>query len=182
LKAGNAVKTPSGWELTQQSESRLKQLNLLTRSTPLTPFTEKLMKAANSIKDKDTKRFLEEAIGCLQAKHFRAAIVLSWVGALWILYTRIQQKHASDFVLEAQARGYKSFQIKNTEDFGKIPKESIFLEIAEKIGAITKTERRELVDCLDRRNDAGHPNEFEPGEGIVAGHIEVLLKYIFSKV
>ncbi len=106
--------------------------------------------------------------------------MLSWVGALWLLYERAFNSDVRALVKEAQAK-YKNFQVANIEDFSKIHKESDFLEFAEKVQVITKTERKELVACLDRRNDAGHPNDFEPGEGLVAGHLEVLIKHVFAK-
>ena len=171
-----------GWEHTSHSEKKLSLKGFETGSSPLTPFTQSLLKAIDEIKGEENKRFLREAVGCMQSKHFRAAIVLSWVGALWVLYEKAFANHASAFVKEAQAQGMKNFQVKNSEDFSKIHKESVFLEIAEKVGLISKTERKELVGCLDRRNDAGHPNDADPGEGLVAGHIEVLIKHVFSKL
>ncbi len=182
LKSGGAIKAKDGWEHTSHSEHRLAQKGMATANNPLTPFSQKLLRAIDSINGDSNKRFLVEAVGCLQSKHYRAAIVLSWVGALWVLYEIAFDGYASKFVTEVQASGLKNFQVKNLEDFSKIPKESMFLEFAEKVGLLTKTERRELVGCLDRRNEAGHPNDFDPGEGVVAGHIEVLIKHVFSKL
>jgi hypothetical protein len=181
LKSGGAVRTPKGWEHTHQSELRLTNVSTAFTENPLTPLADNLLQTIESLGAEENKRFLTEAVGCMRGKHFRAAIVLSWVGALWVLYNRMFSGFAAKFVSEAQTMGFKNFQVKNVEDFSKIHKESIFLEIAEKVGAISKTERKELVACLDRRNDAGHPNDFDPGEGLVAGHIEVLIKHVFSK-
>jgi hypothetical protein len=182
LRSAGAVNTSAGWEHTELSRAYLARQGLNDANQPLAPFAAKLRAEIDKISDPKRKRFFLEAIGCLNSKHYRAAIVLSWVGSLWLIYNKVFQCHLSDFVKEAQAKGYKNFQVKNVEDFGKIHKEKDFLEIAEKVGAISKTDRRQLGECLDRRNDAGHPNEFDPGEGVVAGHLEILLKHVFEKL
>jgi hypothetical protein len=44
---------------------------------------------------------------------------------------------------------------------------------------LQKNVKKELTNCLDRRNGCGHPNSFKIGAITVAHHIEVLILNVF---
>lgn len=123
---------------------------------------------------------MEEAVGCLKASHYRAAIVLSWVGALHLLYQHVLTSHLREFNAEANKRNPKSKPVGALHDFTKF-KEADFLSVVEAIGVITKAQGKELGDCLDRRNTAGHPNSHNFREVTVGSHIETLIAEVFSR-
>ena len=60
-------------------------------------------------------------------------------------------------------------------------KESEFLVILEKISLTGKSVKKELEQCLDRRNGCGHPNSLKIADHVVASHIEILILNVFSK-
>jgi hypothetical protein len=48
------------------------------------------------------------------------------------------------------------------------------------ISVVGKNVRKELKDCLDRRNACGHPNSLKIGANTAAHHIEILLPNVFK--
>lgn len=60
-------------------------------------------------------------------------------------------------------------------------KEAEFLNILERIGVLTKAQQKELQNCLDRRNTAGHPNSASFEEVTVGAHIHELISKVYSK-
>jgi hypothetical protein len=59
--------------------------------------------------------------------------------------------------------------------------ESVFLNMLEHIAVLTKAEQKELQNCLDRRNTAGHPNSASFEEVTVGAHIHELISKVYSK-
>ena len=86
------------------------------------------------------RSFVEEAIACAEAGYHRAAVVLSWVGALAVLYELVTKKHLIAFNSEAQRRDAKWRSAKTTDDLARI-KEYDFLQILEAISIIGKSTR-----------------------------------------
>jgi hypothetical protein len=59
--------------------------------------------------------------------------------------------------------------------------EADFLDRIAAISVIGKNVKKELNDCLDRRNGCGHPNSLQIGANTVAHHIEILFLNVFQK-
>jgi hypothetical protein len=173
-KSRHAVKLPKGWQLTADGKDHVEKFGLTQQEAVLTPVVAKLESYVAGLTDDTKAAFVREAIGCLKAEHYRAAIVLSWVGALYLIYKHVIDHRLSDFNVEATKRNPKHKTMSALDDLGRL-KESEFLGIAEAIKVITKAQGKELGDCLDRRNTAGHPNSHSFREITVGHHIEVLL-------
>ena len=67
------------------------------------------------------------------------------------------------------------------DDLATAVTEFAFLNMLEHIGVLTKAEQKELQNCLDRRNTAGHPNSASFEEVTVGAHIHELIAKVYSK-
>lgn len=173
-------KSPEGWELTEAG--RLHVATLAASSISVSPAAneaQELRKLLPKLANEDARAFLSEAIVCAEQSLFRAAVVLSWVGALAILHDEIISKHLAAFNAEAVRRDGKWKAAKNADDLGKM-KEASFLEIIDHLSIIGKNVRQELESCLRLRNSCGHPNSLKIGANRVAAHLETLALNIFA--
>lgn len=177
---GLAIRTDSGWELTNSGKERVAQL----AGTSLSSITPKVASSLRShlanIKDQETSAFLEEAIKCYETKLYRSAVVLTWVGAIAVLYEHVVTNRLADFNTEALSRNPKWKTAKTKDDLANL-KEYDFLQILHSISVIGKSVKDELEGCLKFRNGCGHPNSLKIGESRVSGHIETLMLNVFSK-
>lgn len=172
-------KLAEGWELTKhgrdKASSLIEGLSLVAKKTSLD-----LNKHLKKISDLKIKKFIEEAVQCFEYKLYRAAVVMSWVGAVSILQREIVANHLSAFNTEAVRRNNKWKMATNEDELGKL-KEYDFLEILEAISVFGKNVKQELIICLQLRNSCGHPNTLEIGEAKAASHLEILILNVFEK-
>ena len=182
LKASpHALLLPKGWTILGPGRRSLEDRGLLLAIGVLTPVTEALEKIALDVRDADKARFVEETIACVKNKSYRAAIVLSWVGALYLLYAHVAANKLAEFNAEATRRFQKLKPASNIDDLAGMVKEAEFISILEHIKVITKGEGKELTGCLDRRNTAGHPNSHTFTEVNVGHHIETLINTVYKR-
>lgn len=132
------------------------------------------------ISNPSTIQFVQEAIVCYENGLHRAAVIMSWVGAISLLQEFVISNHLADFNREALRRTPKWKPAKTTDDLGKM-KEFDFLELLEAISVIGKNVKQELQHCLQLRNGCGHPNSLQIGQNKVAAHIESLTLNVFAK-
>ena len=118
-------------------------------------------------------------IVCAEQSLFRAAIVLSWVGAMALLHQEVISKYLIVFNAEALRRDAKWRAARSADDLGRL-NESAFLEIAQSIGLIGKNVKQELDTCLKLRNGCGHPNSLKIGANKVAAHVETLALNVYA--
>jgi hypothetical protein len=142
-----------------------------------------------NITNEQRRIFLDEAIRCFDAKAHRAAVVLSWVGAVHILQEYVVAHHRTAFNRAGVERAAKYASagkpfnfvpIKTIKDFGTIA-EIDFLQICQDAGVLHKAEKQVLEERLNLRNQCGHPNPLIVAEHTVAHHIEVLMLNVYSK-
>jgi hypothetical protein len=133
-----------------------------------------------TIKDADTLSFLDEAVTCLETGLLRAAVVLSWVGAVSVLYRHVINNSLAAFNAEATRRDAK-WKPARTEDDLALMKEHDFLNVLEAISVIGKSVKLELQNSLGLRNACGHPNSYKLGPARVAAHVEALILNVFQK-
>jgi hypothetical protein len=180
-KSKHALLLPKGWTLTGPGRASLEDRALILKIGVLTPVTQTLEKYILDLHDPDKARFVEEAIACVRNKSFRAAIVLTWVGALYLMYAYVLREKLAEFNAEVYRRHPKSKPASTVDDLASILKEAEFLNVLEHINAITKAEGKELAGCLDRRNTAGHPNSHTFTEVGVGNHIETLITSVYRR-
>ncbi len=176
-----ATSIKGGWIITTEGKDYLaKQKFILKKNTLLQNEVADLRIHLANVKNPDTKSFLEEAITCLESNQKRAAVVLSWVGAVSILYDEIITNHLARFNAEALSRDAKWKNAKTADDLARM-KEFDFLNVIEAISIIGKNVKQELQQCLQLRNACGHPNTLKIGERKVGAHLEILILNVFSK-
>ncbi|MCA9909963.1 MAG: hypothetical protein KC519_15000 [Anaerolineae bacterium] len=133
------------------------------------------------VNNPETRAFIGEAISCAEADLLRAAVVLSWVGAVNLLYDYVFNNRLADFNREAQRRNAKWKPAAITDDLVRM-KEHDFLDVIEAISVIGKNVKQELQNnCLNLRNACGHPNSLKIGANRVAAHLESLLLNVYSQ-
>lgn len=177
---GVAIRTDRGWELTNIGKERVAQLAGAAVSSFTPKIASGLRSHLSSISNHETAAFLEEAIRCYETKLYRSAVVLTWVGAIAVLYDYVMAHKLVEFNAEAAKRNTKWKNAKIKDDLANV-KEHDFLQILHAISAIGKSVKDELEGCLKFRNGCGHPNSLKIGESRVSGHIETLMLNIFSK-
>lgn len=177
---GKAIRTPKGWELTSLGKKRVSTLAGPSVKTSTPRVASSLRGHLAVIKDPQTEKFIDEAILCFESKFYRAAVVLSWIGAISLLYDFIVNNKLSEFNTEAKRRDSKWKNAKNKDDLTRL-KEYDFLQIISAISVIGKSVKTELEACLKFRNGCGHPNSLAIGENRVSAHVETLILNVFSK-
>lgn len=176
---GKAINTSLGWELTNDGKRHVSSLGI-SDIGPLPGLQVKLRGELQKINDTDTASFVEEAISCLEGKRYRAAVVLSWAGAVSLLYNHVLYNHLTAFNMDASKQDKHWKNAKNADDLSRM-KEYDFLQALVRLSVIGKNVKEELEQCLKLRNACGHPNSLKLGENKVAAHLEVLLMNVFSK-
>ncbi len=178
---GRAIRGSVGWEITERGLQYLTEIGVKrANETPSADAADALMVHLASIADPETKEYLIEAIDCLRVGSRRAAIVMSWIAAIYILQRHVFQRHLAAFNVE-MARVEKLWKdIKVIEDFERV-KERVFLDRAAHISIISANVKKELVACLDRRNTYGHPSSARIGEHAAAHHVETLILNVFQQ-
>lgn len=177
---GLAIRTSGGWELSPQGRAQVGALGGSLVVSPATHVAASLRRHLKSISNPDVEAFLTEAIGCYEHDFYRAAVVLSWVGAISLLQEFVVQNHLKQFNAEAKRRNPKWKDVKNRDGLSRI-KEYDFLQILEAISVFGKGAKQELEKRLQLRNSCGHPDTLKIGENAVAAHIEVLILNVFAK-
>ena len=177
---GLAIRVVEGWELTSDGKNHVHALVARFCNEPLVKVSVSLNKHLKRIKNPEIRVFVDESINCFERGFYRAAVVLSWVGAVAILYDHVLLHKLSDFNAEANRRNPKWKPAKSFDDLAEM-KEHDFLDILQAISVIGKTVKQELQKQLTLRNGCGHPNKFQIGENTVAAHVETLILNVFSK-
>jgi len=177
---GNAIRIKEGWLLTSDGKKHVEKLIAPFIKPTVTKVASSLRKHLSKIKEPNTYSFVEQAIQCFEAEFHRAAVVLSWVGAISVLYEHVRKNKLADFNEEAIRRFPKWKPAKTKDDLARM-KEKHFLEVLEGISVIGKSVKDELETCLKLRNGCGHPNSLKIAEHRVSSHLEILILNIFSQ-
>jgi hypothetical protein len=177
---GKATLLEKGWRLTTHGADYIKGIISPFVNLPVAKATTNLRSHLDKISDPDTRLFIDEAIKCCEFGLWRAAVVLSWVGAVSVLYDFVTKNKLSEFNVAALRRKPDWKPAKTKDHLGRM-KESEFLQVIGDISLIGKNEKKELDHRLEFRNACGHPSSLKIGEHQVASHIEFLILNVFSK-
>lgn len=170
------------WSLTAKGRDYLQSKGIVIpqTSTVITKARDDIRSHLVKITNERVKDFVEEAIGCLEGRLLRSAVVMSWLGAIAILYEHVLLNNGDAFNKEAKKRKQNWNDAKSLDDLARM-KESDFLDILGSLGILGKSVKEELKNCLNLRNACGHPNSYEIGDQKVAAHIEFLIQNVYSK-
>ncbi|MBR8056454.1 hypothetical protein [Burkholderia dolosa] len=175
-----AIRTADGWELTSAGKSLVGEISgPLLRSVSV-PIISGLRNHLPTIQSDAARAFVEEAIKAFEVKLYRSAVVLSWVGAVSVLYDHVVKHRLAEFNAEALRRDSKWKEAKTQDDLTRM-KENDFLQVLTALSMIGKNVKDELEACLKTRNGCGHPNSLVVGEHKVSSHVETLIQNVFAK-
>jgi hypothetical protein len=175
-----AIRLPDlGYEITEEGEKVLIKEGLIAISA----IEDKqlcLRQYAHEITSSRTEKFIVECIQALELGLLRAAVILSWSGAICILHEEVFKNHKDEFEAELIRRNPKTKSLKTLDDLSEV-KEYDFLQIASSISLVGKNVKQELEQCLKLRNACAHPNSLEVGELRVSAHIEILVLNVYQQ-
>lgn len=107
--------------------------------------------------DLQEREYLEEALRCLKATAYRAAIVMSWNVAYDHLCDQIVKKHLAAFNTQLVAQFPKQKAVSVREDFYDM-NEARVIEVSRAAGIVDKNVFAVLDASLRTRNRAAHPS------------------------
>ena len=176
--------TEDGWRLTTAGQLQVRNI-LESKGLDLLPpkdVATDLRKELGRISEVTTAAFVEEAIKCYEYQLFRSSVVLSWTGAVAVLYDYVlsNPNRLQTFNDEARRRNAKWKDAATKDGLARM-RESDFLDILESISLIGKNTKQQLKECLRLRNACAHPSTLQIGSHRVAAHLEVLILNVFSK-
>jgi hypothetical protein len=178
--AGLVAQLPEGWRLLPAGRQFLAPAGLAKDVPIVLEARHNLQNHLATVTDANKRAFLEEALGCFEGGFHRAAIVLSWIGAMSIIHEHVVERFLVPFS-QAGAKRFKDFKaVKGIKDMAAL-KESDLLQICQDCGMLDKAEKQELGERLDLRNRCGHPNSLKLAEHTVASHIEILMHNVYSR-
>ena len=181
---GLVAKTGRKWRLTTAGRQRVYEIleNSDVAFAPPQEVATRLREELQRISNTTTAAFVEEAIKCYEYLLYRSSVVLSWVGAVAVLYDYVlsEPNRLQSFNSEAHRR-YARWKNATTKDDLARMKESDFLDILESISVIGKNTKQQLKECLRLRNACGHPSTLQIGQHRVAAHLEILIMNVYSK-
>jgi hypothetical protein len=180
VRANNcAIRAHGGWELTSNGKQRVAELVRIFKTSPFQTVASSLNDHAANISNPNTRKFVSEAIACFEGRQFRAAVLLSWVGAVAVLQDHVFTTKLLEFNSAAKARDQKWKVAQTIDDIG-LMKEDTFLEVLQDISVLGKNVKQELKKGLTLRNGCGHPNSLAVAEHKVSAHIEDLILNVYS--
>jgi len=133
------------------------------------------------ISDANERDYVTEAMSCLQIGAYRAAVVLTWAGAVFNLRRKIQRLGFDKFNAKFAELYPKSSRdpVVSLEDLEEY-KDSELLRVCNKLGILSDTAHKHLKPQLDLRNTCGHPTEDKPDVYTVGSFFERIIRYVFS--
>jgi|SRR3989344_2478387 len=128
-----------------------------------------------TIKSKDEKSYIEEALICRNSGALRAAVIMGWTSIMHRVYSYIDRKYKAQFFTEIKKlnKNNKNFKLKKVaiiEDYQQF-KDSEVLSVSKKL-FLTLGLYNRLVEYLTLRNDCAHVRDWKPSESRVDSFIE----------
>ena len=142
----------------------------------------------NDVRDRESRRYLEEAIRAYNVGAFRAAIVASWVTVAFDLIAKIRQLAATDDDAAKDFTRRLDQAIEGDSTSRLLTIERDLLTVAhETFEFIERRELEELQRLRDDRHVCAHPafvrpsEVFEPSPELVRAHIATAVDTVLSK-
>lgn len=132
-----------------------------------------------NVQNEDEREYLLEALECIKANVYRAAVIFTWTAAMINIHNKFMVRGESSINTAIQKHYPKAPRIKDVDDFTEI-KDSVVLEASETLGIFDKNQKNTLVECLGLRNKCGHPGKYSPQPIKVAAFLEDLVQIVFT--
>ena len=179
IREGYAIRNTHGWQITKAGKDYLLSKGLVLTDKPLIEQASLLRSLIKSL-DNDAKKYLEEAIVCMENELHRASVVMTWSAAMHFLKKEVVNNHLHDFNTESVKANPKWRTAKTSDDLG-LMRERDFLDRLENISLIGKDVKQQLQECLSLRNSCGHPNSLKVEKLKVASFVETLILNVFQR-
>lgn len=125
--------------------------------------------------------YVKEFGGCFDDSYTKAALIMAWSGAIWLLRNHVFSEKLEDFNNHAQSRYPKTWKnIKKIEDFSD-HKDKTFLDVCSEANIFTRAFLRKIEPILKLRNDCSHPSPIAIGEVEIMNAIEFLVLNIYKE-
>jgi hypothetical protein len=177
---GAVILLPEGWKMTDAGRKQLRSAGWDARPTHIVNLIDDLNDAISKIKREERRIFLREAVNCYAAEHYRAAVVLSWSGAIAVMHDYVVSESLPQFNQEARRQGIIKKDAERISDLQEM-KEHAFLQIMSSIGLLDKNQKQELDSRRQFRNACGHPSALRLSNRMVSAHLESLILNVFDK-
>lgn len=132
-----------------------------------------------NVRNEDEREYLLEALDCIKANLYRAAVIFAWTAAIINIHNKFMRHGESSINTALQKHYPKAPRVKDINDFTEI-KDSVVLEASETLGIFDKNQKNTLVECLGLRNKCGHPGKYAPQPIKVAAFLEDLVQIVFT--
>lgn len=130
------------------------------------------------ISDEKTRDYILEGIHCINSGLYRASVIFIWSGTIYTIHQKIFNHSINSINMAIQRHFPKAPNIQRVEDLTQI-KDRIVLESCEDLGIFDKSQKNVLIDCLDLRNNCGHPGNYKPKGLKVTGFLEDIVNIVF---
>lgn len=149
---------------------------------PLITIKDELHTLPSKMPDPVQSKYVEDILGCIQVKAWRASIVMTWILTLDHLQRFILSNKLDTFnEILKRNKNYANFKVENIGDFEEI-KDSDFLRVIRTCGIVTNSQLKILVKRLDERNSYAHPTDLELTDTMTISFIEDLIHNIILKI
>jgi hypothetical protein len=184
-KSGNYVDSPGVekyrrlWRLTSSGEAYVRELLGLPEPEPeIEHDIATLSRLSANITDDAIRRYVDEALKCLQVGALRAAVVFLWAGAIRVLQEKAIAVGGAKVAAAVNKHDPKARPVAKVDDFSFVKEKTALLAFGE-LGMLDKSQRGVLEDALNLRNRCGHPTKYEPGVKRVSSFIEDVVGVVF---
>lgn len=141
-----------------------------------------LHKFLSKVSSDNQRKYIAEAIACIDVNAPRATIIMVWAGVIDHLYDFIVNNKLAEFnnALHARSDHCKRINVVNKDDFDDIGDKK-FIEVCRSSNIITNDIRKILDEKLGIRNSCAHPAVIEVHNAKVVNFIEDLVDNVILK-
>lgn len=149
---------------------------------PLISIKDELKELPSKMPEPEQSEYVEDILGCLQVKAWRAAIVMTWILTLDHLqrYVLANKKDEFNSILQSN-HIYRNTTVNEIRDFENI-KDSDFIVVLRTCGIIGSSQLKKLKNRLDDRNAYAHPTDLKLTDTMAISFIEDLIHNIILKI
>ncbi|HYJ20749.1 MAG TPA: hypothetical protein VEW07_01850, partial [Solirubrobacterales bacterium] len=172
----------SHWSLTDTGRSYLGELLALAAPKAKAKAqrdVQTLKALAERVDDDAVRGYINEAVLCLEAGAFRAAIVFLWTGAVATIRDDVWHSERPKGIEDALKVHRPNARFRKKDDFAYV-KDVDLLRLAADLGIYDKTQKQTLEASLGLRNGCGHPTKYNPGENKTSSFIEDIIGIVFT--
>lgn len=135
------------------------------------------------IRNKAERSYMEEALVCRNSNAFRAAIIMGWNCVMHKIYSEINKKFRTEFIIEVKNfhKKNKKFRLRNItvlEDYQQFPDSEILVHYSRFFP--NKGVKQILKQNLDLRNNCAHIRAWHPMASTVDSFFDEIFNIIYK--